>query len=115
MSDTTQVPAGNAEAIEAWDGPLFERFVQYRHLVVTGLRAHGDAAMELYPPPPGGRLLDVGCGFADTTQQLAALVGPEGEAVGVDAAPRFIEAATREAAEAGVANARFAVADVQSA
>jgi SAM-dependent methyltransferase len=42
------------------------------------------------------------------------LVGPDGEAVGVDAAARFIETAREETAEAGVANARFEVADVQA-
>jgi SAM-dependent methyltransferase len=116
MTETTQPGyVDNAEATEAWDGPLFDRFVQYRHIVVTGLAAHGDAALELYPPPPGGRVVDIGCGFGDTTQRIAQLVGPEGEAVGVDVSPRFIEAARREAAEAGVANARFFAADVQIA
>src|SRR5207302_9453230 len=56
----------NAEAIEAWDGPLFDRFVKYRHIVVAGLRNHGDEALRLYPPRPGERVLDVGCGFGDT-------------------------------------------------
>jgi SAM-dependent methyltransferase len=103
----------NAEAIQAWDGPLFDRFVQYRDILVAGLGAHGDEALRLNPPQPGQRILDVGCGFGDTTQQIAALVGPSGEAVGVDAAKNFIDAATAETEEAGVQNARFAVADVQ--
>ena len=34
--------------------------------------------------------------------------------VGVDAAPRFIDTARREAAQAGVANARFLVAAIQA-
>jgi len=104
----------NAEAIQAWDGPLYDRFVRFRHIVTTGLGAHGDAALRLAPPLAGQRVLDIGCGFGDTTQELARLVGPEGEAVGVDAAARFIETATQEAQEAGVANARFAVADVET-
>jgi SAM-dependent methyltransferase len=104
----------NAEAIQAWDGPLFDRFVKFRHIVTTGLGAHGDEALRLNPPQEGQRVLDVGCGFGDTTQQIAALVGPDGEAVGVDAAPNFIEASTAEAAEAKVENARFFVADVQT-
>jgi ubiquinone/menaquinone biosynthesis C-methylase UbiE len=103
----------NAEAIEAWDGPLFERFVQYRHIVVTGLSAYGDEALRLHPPHPGDRVLDIGCGFGDTTQQLAKLAGPSGSATGVDASPRFIEAAIQEAAEAGAENVAFAVADVE--
>jgi SAM-dependent methyltransferase len=104
----------NAEAIQAWDGPLFDRFVKFRHIVTTGLGAHGDEALRLNPPQEGQRVLDVGCGFGDTTQQIAALVGPDGEAAGVDAAPNFIEAATQEAEEAGARNARFFVADVQT-
>jgi SAM-dependent methyltransferase len=110
--DTT-VAAANAEAVEAWNGVLFDRFLQYRHIFTTGLGAHGDAAMRLYPPPEGGRVLDIGCGFGDTTQQLAALVGPTGEAVGIDSSERFIDKANEEAAEAGVENVRFMVGDVQ--
>lgn len=103
----------NEEAIRAWDGPLYERFVRFRETVTTGLGSHGEEALRLNPPQPGQRILDVGCGFGDTTQRIAQLVGPEGEAVGIDAAPRFIEDATREAEEAGFANTRFLVADVQ--
>jgi len=103
----------NEEAIRAWDGPLYERFVRFRETVTTGLGAHGEEALRLHPPQPGQRVLDVGCGFGDTTQRIAGLVGPDGEAVGVDAAPRFIEDAIRETGEAGIANARFRVADVQ--
>jgi SAM-dependent methyltransferase len=104
----------NAEAIEAWDGPLFDTFVRFRHIVTRGLGAHGDAALRLVPPQEGQRVLDIGCGFGDSTQQIAELVGPSGEAVGVDAAVRFIETARAEANEAGVANTSFLVADVQT-
>jgi SAM-dependent methyltransferase len=113
-SDVAVSPS-NAEAIEAWDGPLFERFVKYRHIVVAGLKQFGDEAVRIYPPVLGSRVLDIGCGFGDTTQQLADQIGAEGLAVGVDAAPRFIDAARMEAAEAGVANVRFDVMDIEVA
>lgn len=103
----------NDEAIRAWDGPLYERFVRFRETVTTGLGSHGEEALRLHPPLLGQRVIDIGCGFGDTTQRIAGLVGPDGEAVGVDAAPRFIEDAIRETGEAGIANARFLVADVQ--
>jgi SAM-dependent methyltransferase len=108
-----QVAAENEEATEAWSGVLFDRFVEYRELVVAGLQGHGDAAMRAYPPKPGDRVLDVGCGFGDTTQELARIVGAEGEAIGVDVAQPFIEASIKEAAEAGVDNVEFFAADVQ--
>jgi SAM-dependent methyltransferase len=108
-----RVAAENEEATEAWSGVLFDRFVEYRDLVVAGLGAHGAAAIAGHPPHAGDRVLDIGCGFGDTTQQLAKLVGPEGEAIGVDVAAPFIEASIRDAREQGAENASFAVGDVQ--
>jgi ubiquinone/menaquinone biosynthesis C-methylase UbiE len=114
MSIDADVPTTNAEAIQAWDGPLFERFSRFRELVTTGLGNHGEAALALFPPQAGQRVLDIGCGFGDTTQRIAGMVGPEGEAMGVDAAPKFIEVSRKEAADAGVSNVRFETVDVQS-
>jgi SAM-dependent methyltransferase len=108
-----QIAATNREAAEAWSGPLFDRFVRYRGLVADGLGAHGREAMETHPPGRGGRVLDLGCGFGDTTQRLAELVGPEGEALGLDVSEPFVEQARREAE--GVENVRFACADLQVA
>lgn len=109
-----EVATANEEAIEAWNGVLFDRFVQFRDIVVKGLGAHGDEALRLHPPKPGDRALDIGCGFGDTTQQIAELVGPEGSVLGVDAAERFIETARAEAEEAGTGNVSFRVADVEA-
>lgn len=108
-----QTTPGNEEALQAWDGVLFDRFVQYRDQVVTALARHGDRALELDPPRPGERLLDIGCGFGDMSQQLAAAVGPAGHVTGVDASERFVEASRAEAAAAGVTNVDFLAADVQ--
>jgi len=105
--------AANAEAIEAWDGPLYDRFVQFRDVLVAGLGMHGEEALRLVPPRPGERVLDIGCGFGDTTQDIARMVGEGGEAVGVDASPRFIATASEEAVQAGISNVRFMVADVE--
>jgi SAM-dependent methyltransferase len=107
-------PGENAEQTAAWDGPLFDTFSRFRHVVTTGLGAHGEVALAALAPQAAERVLDVGCGFGDTTQRIAELVGPEGEAVGVDVAPRFIETAAKEAREAGIGHARFAVRDVQT-
>ncbi|MFL5962233.1 MAG: class I SAM-dependent methyltransferase [Gaiellaceae bacterium] len=111
---TTNVLPENAEAQRAWDGVLFDRFVKYRHLIVSGLAAHGAAAIRTFPPHRGDRVLDVGCGFGDTALQLAELVGPSGSVVGVDVAPRFIEAAQTDAKAYGDAKTRFEVMDVQA-
>ncbi len=110
---TESALSANAETTRAWDGPLYERFVRFRDVVTTGLGAHGEEALRRFPPRRGQRVLDIGCGFGDTTQRIAELVGPDGRVVGVDVAPRFIETARREAPGAGVANVRFEALDVE--
>lgn len=102
---------GNREAIEAWNTVLFDKFVQYKDVLTKGLGHHGDRALELFPPRDGWRVVDIGCGFGDTTLELGRRVGARGLAVGVDAAERFIVAAREDAA--GVDNVRFEVADVE--
>ena len=106
------VAPSNQEATDAWSGPLFDAFVKYRDLVIDGLGAHGEAALEAHPPRPGDRVIDLGCGFGDTTQRLAGLVGPEGGAFGVDVAAPFIEQARKEA-DGGPGNVDFDVVDIQ--
>lgn len=105
----------NAIAIEAWNGVLFEKFRAFKHVLTAGLSVHGEEALRRHPIPAGARVLDVGCGFGDTTRALAQCVGPTGSAIGVDAAASFVAAATRDAHEAGIENARFRVADAQHA
>ena len=104
----------NAEAIEAWDTILFDKFSRFRWLLTRGLGAHGDAAIARLAPKPGERVIDLGCGFGDTTLDLARAVGPTGLAVGVDAARRFVEAASADAATNDVQNTRFEARDVQT-
>lgn len=104
----------NAEAIAAWDGVLFEKFSRYRHVLTTGLSIHGTEALRRHRPAAGARVLDVGCGFGDTTLEIADLVGPTGRAVGVDAALNFVDEAERSAQVAGAAHTHFFAADVQS-
>ncbi len=107
------VAEGNQEATEAWSGVLFDRFVKFRHLIVEGLAHHGAAAMASHPPSTGDRVLDVGCGFGDSTRELAAIVGSGGSALGVDVSVPFIDAAKAEAEDAGSANVSFIAGDVQ--
>jgi ubiquinone/menaquinone biosynthesis C-methylase UbiE len=103
----------NSSATEAWNGVLFDKFRRFREVLTGGLGQCGNAVLERYPPTKGSRVLDIGCGFGDTTVQIARLVGERGEASGVDVAAHFVEAAEIEARAAGITSARFAVADVQ--
>jgi ubiquinone/menaquinone biosynthesis C-methylase UbiE len=103
----------NDEATAAWNGVLFDKFVRFREILTRGFTRHSDAALAHHPVARGARVLDIGCGFGDVTAVLARAVGPEGGAVGVDVAERFVEAARRDAEAEGLPNASFFRADVQ--
>jgi ubiquinone/menaquinone biosynthesis C-methylase UbiE len=113
MGDSIRVVPDNLEATEAWNGPLFEIWIEYRDIVAEGLHDHGEAALAANPPREGDRVLDIGCGLGDTTVRLAGLVGSAGHAHGVDVAERMIETAIQETAEAGLENVSFATCDVE--
>lgn len=111
---STTETTDNAIPIEAWDTILFEKFCRFRWVVTNGLSAHSDRFLGHRPYPAGAKVLDVGCGFGDTTQRIARQVGPEGVASGVDCAANFVKVATEEARGAGLVNTSFFVADAQT-
>lgn len=103
----------NAIIVEAWNTVLYDKFCRFKHLLVDGLSQHSNAAFERCRHPEGARVLDIGCGFGDSTRRIAVRVGPDGEAVGVDCAENFIRDAEAEARKEGIPNARFFVGDAQ--
>ena len=103
----------NDSIIEAWSPVLFDKFIRFQHILVDGLSSHSNTLLERNIHHKGSRVLDVGCGFGDTTMKLAGMIGQNGEAVGVDCASKFIRAPEADKAELGLQNANFVVADVQ--
>ena len=110
-----EVSPANEEAVRAWDTVLYERWKKNRKVFVGALDEITGEVFERFPPPEGGRVIDIGCGFGETTQQMAAMVGSEGFVLGTDSSPHFVEDARREAAEAGVMNVEFELSDAQTA
>ena len=104
--------AVNAEQAEDWNGASGREFIEQRerHEQMLGrLKARLLAAAAIQD---GEYVLDVGCGCGDTTI-LAARAAGSGHALGADLSRIQVAEARRLAAAAGVANARFEVADVQ--
>jgi SAM-dependent methyltransferase len=62
----------------------------------------------------GQRVLDIGSGGGTATIRAAKEVGPSGHAVGVDLSEPLTALARRRAADAGVANVSFVIADMQT-
>jgi ubiquinone/menaquinone biosynthesis C-methylase UbiE len=103
----------NDGAIEAWNTILFEKFVRFRRIVTDGFAEHGARPLRERPYAPGSSVLDVGCGFGDTTLVIAEQVGVAGRAVGVDCGEGFIRLARNETPELARARTSYVVADVQ--
>jgi ubiquinone/menaquinone biosynthesis C-methylase UbiE len=82
--------AAHTIPIEAWNTILFEKFCRFRSVLTDGLSDHSDELLRRRPYPAGSRVLDIGCGFGDSTQLVAKQGGPSGAAIGVDCAQNFI-------------------------
>lgn len=79
----------------------------------TWRTAANSAAYLVGSVKPHMRILDIGCGPGTITADLAALV-PDGRVTGVDHAPGILDRARATAAERGLENVEFAVADVHA-
>lgn len=99
-------------AAEVWDTILAPKFARFREVLVQGAEPHGRSALARWAPPPGARAIDVGCGFGESTFELAAAAGPGADVTGVDIARTFVDVARADARARAVANVRFVVADV---
>jgi SAM-dependent methyltransferase len=98
---------------DVWNTILAPKFVRFRRVLVEGAAPHGRRALDLVPPRPGGRALDVGCGFGDGTVDLAERAGPSGTVTGVDVVSEFIDLSRRTVLETRATNVAFEVADAE--
>jgi ubiquinone/menaquinone biosynthesis C-methylase UbiE len=67
--------------------------------------------LEIMNPQRGSVTADLGCGLGFDVWRLAAFVGPEGRAIGVDASQALLEAARSR--NAGIPAVEFIQADIQ--
>ena len=111
MSEST---VANDEFTAFWNDVLAAKFDRYRHILQRGLSYHSEVPLAALQLAPGSKVLDVGCGWGDTAIELARIVGPSGEVLGLDCCDGFLEQGRQDAKAAGVANVRFVAADVQT-
>lgn len=102
-----------SDFVKFWNEVLVPKFIKWKHVLVGGLSRHSDAVFPRLEVHPGERVLDAGAGFGDTACMLAERVGPAGEVVAMDCCDAFLDFGRKEAAEKGLKNVDFVVADVE--
>jgi len=101
----------NAIQVAAWNGPAGKSWVQHQDQIE---RCSSNAAAELLRhavPQSGEAVLDVGCGTGRFTRDIAHIVGPEGEVVGIDISAPMLDKAR---ADSNRTNVKFVGADASS-
>jgi SAM-dependent methyltransferase len=106
--------SANADFIAVWNEILVPKLARFRHVFVPGATKHSEIAMIAHRPRAGARVLDVGCGFGETSIELAGLVGPKGSVVGLDCCEGLLDYGRGDAQRAGVENVSFTCGDAQT-
>ena len=111
----TGIVEDNAGFVECWNEILTPKWIRFRHLLSGNGKIHSGLAYGDFGIREGDKdkVLDIGCGFGETALEIAKLVGPSGEVVGIDCTDAFVDVANRERDEAGVRNVRYEVGDAQ--
>jgi SAM-dependent methyltransferase len=104
----------NAGQAVLWGELFVERWKHFRPVVTAGAAAHSDVALRRHPPAAGAHVLDVGCGFGETSLALGRAVGPRGAVLGVDVSEPFLSVAREDARAARLAHVTFRRGDAQT-
>jgi SAM-dependent methyltransferase len=99
--------------VECWNEILTPKWIRFRHLLSGNGKIHSDLAFADFALRMGDRVLDIGCGFGETALEIAEMVGPSGEVVGIDCTDAFLNIAEQERDDAGITNVRYELGDAQ--
>ena len=110
-----EIATDNQDFVECWNEILTPKWIRFRHLLSGNGATHSDIADAYFDVQPGDKVLDVACGFGETSIALGQAVGPMGEVLGIDCTESFIAIAEQERAVAGANNVRFELGDAMVA
>ena len=109
----SEVATDNLGFVECWNEILTPKWIRFRHLLSGNGKIHSDIAYTDFDIQEGDKVLDIGCGFGETALEIAEMVGPTGEVLGIDCTDAFLGIANEERDQAGLANVRYLVGDAQ--
>lgn len=104
--------APNAQQVAYWNEGAGPTWAQLQAPLDRQLAPLGRRAMTALAPSAGERVLDIGCGAGETSVELAARVGAQGQVTGVDISRPLLQVA--RARSAGTRGLSFLEADAQT-
>ena len=109
-----QLKASEQLSGEDWAGEMGNRWLANLDYFEQMIAPIGKALVERALFQSGERVIDIGSGGGVTTREVARIVAPEGEVLGLDVAPMLVAEAEKRRAEASIGNARFICADAST-
>jgi ubiquinone/menaquinone biosynthesis C-methylase UbiE len=104
----------NDDFISCWNEILVPKWNTFRHLLSGNGAVHSETAYDHFEIKPGDKVLDIGCGYGETCLEIAKIVGPEGEVMGLDCTEAFLEIANNERDASGLQNVKFVLGDAMT-
>ena len=100
--------------VDFWNEVLAPKLISYQHIMIGAGRQHSDQILKSLDIQRGDHVLDVGCGFGDTTIDLANAVAPSGKSLGVDCCQAFLDRAWHSAELGWIPNVKFKCCDIET-
>jgi ubiquinone/menaquinone biosynthesis C-methylase UbiE len=111
---TADVIEPRSQYVDFWNTVLVPKFNAWRHVLVGGLGLHSAKVFPALALRSGDHVLDVGCGWGETSIEIARRVGAAGNVVGLDCCDAFLQQGRADAKAAGLANLTFLEANVET-
>lgn len=100
-------PAASPEATSIWNEVIAPKYARHERIMVEACTSHSDRIWDRFSVERSDHVVDVGCGFGDTSRKLAELAG---RVTAIDCAASLLSQA--RARYPDVDNLEFVLADV---
>ena len=102
------------EYIDFWNNDLVPYWHRFRHLLSGNGHIHSSLAWQDFDIQPGEKVLDVGCGYGETSLEMGEMVTSTGSVTGIDCTSAFLQVAEYERILSQAHNVNYITGDAQS-